>query len=433
MDQIIADSVFFTQQLSESVSVEFKYVLDQNPDLLLENTRLMNEPLTGFPYLQEATKKAAPAKYPNTETVTDVKTQSSNVELSEKDLANMALNRLEEDDEVDEDAKKYLYMNNADIKKEIENDPGNKGLSDTELSNKVAEAVGKRDDLRKDINDAVKDLKSDIRSGKVPKVKYDNGRFYRTDSRVEKSERMSPKKDTPTRALDAPQLLKDSYIKKINGMLPYTIQASFRVKGKDGSTKDEVKFLIGVKSVLHPIQVKDLVEDIDDLINGKNKNLRKVKYKTGEIGFLDYVFNIKQIKADAAKQVVAGKRWINTLKRLAEYNKTNGSLLNKPISAITGGNVPIPNGTLILTSSDVSLILTQSGIDLNKVGNIKKLAKNLFLIGVVIVDSTAGSMKVLFPDSDSDWDVQSLAAIDSEVSKTDNSQLMKELNKKINS
>ena len=410
--------------------------MDQNPDLLLENTRLMNEPLTGFPYLQEAakaTKKAAPAKDPNTETVTDVKTQSSNVELSEKDLANMALNRLEEDDEVDEDAKKYLYMNNADIKKEVENDPGNKGLSDTELSNKVAEAVGKRDDLRKDINDAVKDLKSDIRSGKVPKVKYDNGRFYRTDSRVEKSERTSPKKDTPTRALDAPQLLKDSDIKKINGMLPYTIQASFRVRGKDGSTKDEVKFIIGVKSVLHPIQVKDLVEDIDDLVNGKNKNLRKVKYKTGEIGFLDYVFNIKQIKADAAKQVVAGKRWINTLKRLAEYNKTNGSLLNKPISALTGGNVPIPNGTLILTSSDVSLILTQSGIDLNKVGNIKKLAKNLFLIGVVIVDSTAGSMKVLFPDSDSDWDVQSLAAIDSEVSKTDNSQLMKELNKKINS
>ena len=117
---------------------------------------------------------------------------------------------------------------------------------------------------------------------------------------------------------------------------------------------------------------------------------------------------------------------------MAEYNKTNGSLLNKPISALTGGNVPIPNGTLILTSSDVSLILTQSGIDLNKVGNIKKLAKNLFLIGVVIVDSTSGSMKVLFPDSDSDWDVQSLAAIDSEVSKTDNSQLMKELNKKIN-
>ena len=65
VDQIIADSVFFTQQLSESVSVEFKYVLDQNPDLLLENTRLMNEPLTGFPYLQEAakaTKKATPLK-----------------------------------------------------------------------------------------------------------------------------------------------------------------------------------------------------------------------------------------------------------------------------------------------------------------------------------------------------------------------------------
>ena len=41
-------------------------------------------------------------------------------------------------------------------------------------------------------------------------------------------------------------------------------------------------------------------------------------------------------------------------------------------------------------------------------------------------------MKVLFTDTDSDWDIQSIAAIDAEVSKTDNSAIMKELNKIIN-
>jgi hypothetical protein len=56
----------------------------------------------------------------------------------------------------------------------------------------------------------------------------------------------------------------------------------------------------------------------------------------------------------------------------------------------------------------------------------------LFLIAVGIVDSSAGTIKILFPDRSSSWDIQSLAAIDAEVSKTDNSELMKELNKVIN-
>jgi hypothetical protein len=41
-------------------------------------------------------------------------------------------------------------------------------------------------------------------------------------------------------------------------------------------------------------------------------------------------------------------------------------------------------------------------------------------------------MKVLFPDEGSDWDIQSLSTISAEVSKSDNSELMKELNKLVN-
>ena len=102
------------------------------------------------------------------------------------------------------------------------------------------------------------------------------------------------------------------------------------------------------------------------------------------------------------------------------------------MSAIAKGDVPVPNGTLILTSSDVSLILNQTGIDLNKVSAAKRLAANLFLIAIAIVDSTSGSMKILFPDRDTDWDFQSLASIDAEVSKADDSRIMKELNRMIN-
>ena len=77
-------------------------------------------------------------------------------------------------------------------------------------------------------------------------------------------------------------------------------------------------------------------------------------------------------------------------------------------------------------------MVNETGIDVSDVNIATKLARSLFLIAVVIVDSTAGSMRILFPDSASDWDVQSLASIDAELSKTDNSSLMKELNKMVN-
>jgi hypothetical protein len=41
-------------------------------------------------------------------------------------------------------------------------------------------------------------------------------------------------------------------------------------------------------------------------------------------------------------------------------------------------------------------------------------------------------MRILFPDMGDSWDVQSLASVDAELAKTDNSQIMKELNKMVN-
>ena len=90
-------------------------------------------------------------------------------------------------------------------------------------------------------------------------------------------------------------------------------------------------------------------------------------------------------------------------------------LVKKGVQAITGGHVPIPNGTMVLAQSDVTKLVNETGIDLSMVSNVKRLAKALFLIGVVIIDATAGTMRVIFPDSDSSWDVQSLSSIDAEL------------------
>ena len=217
----------------------------------------------------------------------------------------------------------------------------------------------------------------------------------------------------------------------MNAMLPYTIEATFRLRTKSGIDRD-IKYIIGIKTVMHLIRTQDLADDLRELVTGRIKSLQKVRYKTGEISFKDYLFNTKQLKADAAKNINYNKRWINTLKRLSDYDQHYGSFLKGPVQGLAKGDVPVPNGTLILTQPDVTTLTNQTGIDLSQVSNAKRLAKNLFLIAVCIVDSSAGTMRVLFTDSDNDWDVQSLASIDAEVSKTDNSQLMRELNHIVN-
>ena len=215
-------------------------------------------------------------------------------------------------------------------------------------------------------------------------------------------------------------------------MLPYPIECSFIIRGRRGDLDREVHYIIGIKSVMHLIRVQDLAEDLREIITGNIKSLQKVRYKTGEISFTDYLFNIKGIKKDASKHINYNKRWLNTLKRLGEYEKMKNSFLKGPISAVTGGSAPVPNGTIILSQTDVTTLTNETGIDLSSVANAKRLAKALFLIAVAIVDSSAGTMRVLFPDSDTDWDVQSLSSIDAEISKTDNSQILRELQRMAN-
>lgn len=419
IDRMMYESIFYSQQLTENCTVDFSVVPCTDQDLILENARLMNEPLTGFIYLREKTEE--------TET-TNVSAKF--VTLSDSDLEDMAAEKYN----ISESDKRLANKSSDEIRKEHESRYGKSKDNDTNNKNKarLAQAQADQREARKKLDDAVSKLKEDIKEGKLKEYKYKDGRFVRNEQN--KSTIKTTKTDNEKsieKAVDAPKLLRDGDIKKINAMTPYTIEATFRLKTKEGTNRD-VKYIIGIKSVMHLIRTSDLSEDLHELVTGNIKSLQKVRYKTGEIKFADYFFNLKNLKSDAAKHINYNKRWVNTLKRLADYNKMNGALMKRPVEAITGGNVPIPNGTLILAQTDVSMLTNQTGIDLSIVSNAKRLAKSLFLIAVVIVDSSAGSMRVLFPDSDNDWDVQSLAAIDAELAKTDNSQLMKELNRMVN-
>lgn len=356
----------------------------------LESERLSHEPLDGFRYLTEVSVPQVVSK--QKQVVTE--TQSKEVELTNEMLKSHLKEHLA-DLGLTADAKKHGW-DDAQKKEAIRQHIRNKGILRTP-------------------------------SGKI--YRYDNGKYMYAISAVKST-------STDGKAVDPPMMLRDTDVKKLNSMQPFQFIVKFRINpvySKDNEiqagTNYEQSYILGVKTVLHIIKVKDLSDDLKDIITGDRKGLQKVRYKTGEISWLkDYLLNLPALKADAAKGL-DDRRWLSTLKRLGEYEHLHGTAFKKPLSGIYNEGIPIPNATLVVTRGDVERMKDETGINIETISTARTLAKRLFLIAVVIVDQTAGSYKVFFPDMDNDWDVQSLGSLDAEIARIDNSPLMNEINR----
>ena len=390
---MMVDSLFYSEEVSKNCVAEFR-LSSAEPELTKENSRLLNEPLSGFFYLREAK---------------DETTRSS-----------------------------------ITTRKTVE-----KILSDEELSEVAKKQGCTLEELKYDIAADNINVSYEGRPIKFRKRKNDNnGEYYLPATNNISDTSTSKETRIHTDDVKVPVLLREAEIRKINGMLPYTMEVSFRLRDDNGKLQDAlVRYVLGIKTVLHLISIKDLSEDIREIVNGDIKTLRKVRYKSGELSFKDYLFDISNAKKTALNNVKTGKKWLNTLRRLAEYQKLKGTMFSKyavmgtafkatgdkGISSMQDqAHFPIPNGTIVLSQPEVMKLKSDTGIDLNTVSNAKRLAKSLFLIAVVIVDATAGTMRVLFTDSDNAWDIQSLSSIEQEVNKVDNKKLANELNHMIN-
>lgn len=393
LDEIFTESIHNEVNLGNGIKVVFEAGPATDHNVIKECKRLSNEPLTGFRFLTEAAVPASSKRETSTTQTTEIKTtkEATTADIN-KAAGSVSLKEYMEKNPDATETDKIKYQQD-EVKKQMK--------------------AGKVISLDKDHD-----------------ITYKNGKFVVI---VTSSKTVSSKSAAKMPA-DPPTLLRETDVKKANGMQPYSIVATFFVLQKGEGGKDgwlrEVKLVINVKTIMHLISVNDLGEDLQSIVTGKQRALQKIRYKTGEISFWkDYVLNLKNIKADALNSV-SSKRWLNTLKRLGEFDKFKGTLINSAAKGLVQGNgTPIPNATLVLTQSNISYLKDVTGIDLEQIKNAKLVCDSLFLMAFVIVDSTAGSMKVFFPDMDNDWDVQSLASIDAEVSKMDNSRLLSELNR----
>ena len=81
----------------------------------------------------------------------------------------------------------------------------------------------------------------------------------------------------------------------------------------------------------------------------------------------------------------------------------------------------MPNATLVVSMDDVNNIKHQTDIDLLKGSTAKKLCKEMFLIGIIVIDSDEETLKMMLPDIHADYEVHSLAALNRQLATLDTS------------
>lgn len=402
-DQTMIESIKNTIKVNDKLTIEFAYIDNCHPLILNECKRLSHDSLDGFNFLKEAPEVP---KYKVTSKKTDTRINKSDNVLSDADLQHVKI--------ADNDKGKIKPIKtNREFINAVDN-------------NKVT--YNGREVARRGSEFYIPGFSKLV----TTTSELDD------DDKIKKDKAEADRKDTVNKIenLNVPKILKDSDVKKINDMVPYTFDANFLVKirnseGNSSGNFANVHYIIAVKCVLHPVDAKDLVSELKGIIMGNNKSLQKVRYKTGEISFWkDYIFNLKGLKSDAVRSMDSSKKWVNTLKRLADYGRIYGTVFDKPAETISG-SIPIPNATLVLTQQTVSLAKNETGIDLTEIAMAKKLCDSLFLLSFAIHDATARTMKVLTPDEKMSWNVQSLDALEAELNKTNTANVAKELNKYI--
>jgi hypothetical protein len=79
----------------------------------------------------------------------------------------------------------------------------------------------------------------------------------------------------------------------------------------------------------------------------------------------------------------------------------------------------IPNAAIVMSQADVNNIKQQTEIDLLKGSSAKKFCGELFLMNLVVIDTDAGSIKIMQPDEANDYSVHSLASVNKQLATLD--------------
>ena len=340
-------------------------------------------------------------------------------------------------DNYDEDHTRKVNLDNASLDKlKSEKEKSDKEIE--KLQYDIKSAKNKADWEEED-----RDKKKDLLDKEVEKASKD---IEKLNLDIEKSKRQADW-DKQDRELDrmkkmndarikTPQFLDETKIQKLNTMKPLMMSVDLNVVDKNGSLSRPVSYVVGVKCHIRLIDSDILPEVAAYPLKEMNKNLRKVKWRAGELKFgRDILWKKTAKKQTAADSRDPKRKWYRRLYELAHMSGDgtaaasvkNGKSpwANWWQDKLTGGNNKdvghglIPNATIVMSKSDIDNIKREKGIDLLNGKKAAKFCKELFLIGLIVIDNDAESVKVMLPDLHDDYEVQSIAAINKQLATLD--------------
>lgn len=331
--------------------------------------------------------------------------------------------------DLDEQIKKAQKERNPEelAKLKAERELAQKKLEDYEDDHRRAQdkIKAETDKLNAEIRNIANKYNLDLKAAEREAEKYE----------YEKSRRRADELDAANRGrVRAAQFMDETKIQKLNTMKPLMMTVDMNVEGKDGRIVQGVEYIVGVKCHARLVDASTLPEVVEYPLKEMNKITRKAKWRAGELKFFkDILFKIPQKKQTAIDSRDPKRKWYRRLYELAHIKG------DAPAKAVINGDSVIkaffkdklgqygdtsgviPNAALIISKADVDVIKRATNIDMLKGSTAAKFCKELFMIGIIVIDNDAESIKVLLPDLHNDYEVHSLGSVNKQLAMLDTS------------
>jgi hypothetical protein len=199
-----------------------------------------------------------------------------------------------------------------------------------------------------------------------------------------------------------PKLL-DRDVKRSNDMVPYAVQVRLIAVNDKKEFVQYVDFIVGIKTILHPIDSNEIIDNIVRTLKNDNLGFKLLKWTSGEISlFKDIILSVDDMKDEAINRQKGKTPFFSTLKRLK----------NKKIKArnFTIPTKILPNSTLVITSYEVDVLQKNYGFDLYRDIIAKRVLEKLFLMAFIIYDEGSDTVSILY-DGDSKFQTYSIEGL----------------------
>lgn len=236
------------------------------------------------------------------------------------------------------------------------------------------------------------------------------------NAREERQSARDAEKHAADMKVKAPTLMDETKIQKLNTMKPLMMTVGVKVQ-TGGRISDMIDYVVGVKTHCRLIKADVLPEFAQYPSKEMNRLSKKVKWRAGELKFLDYFFSKKEKKQAAYDSRDPNRKWYHRLYELAHLKGSSG--VAKKITGRRSVDGIIPNVSMVITKADVDNIEAETGIDLLKGSTAAAICAEMYMIGLVVVDVDAQSIKMLLPDIHKEYDVHSLASVNKQLATLD--------------